>query len=138
MGRAHDLEGLHVAVTAGVEVGPADRRRFEVVADAILFDGIDVLPMEMMGTTDPRKTHQGGSDILVIARGQDAAASATEPFDSIALRGHESIAGVYPEHPELVERRLCEPRKRLIDSILTALEVAGRHLDSRKGRKVVG
>src|SRR6266852_4638534 len=84
--------------------------------------------MKEVGAADATQRAQRSPQVLVIARGQDAAASLTETCDSLAICLRQTIAGINRKQPELVELRSIQRAENAIVTCGVRFAIASYHL----------
>ena len=96
-------DSLVVAVRARMIVGPTDRRAFDVVADMPSRIRILMLRVKEMRAPDSAERTQRRAEVLVIASGENAAATLVKTRDALAVSLAQSVSGINCKKPELVE-----------------------------------
>src|SRR5204863_10101031 len=104
MRRGHG-NSLVVAVGARMIVGPGDRRSEGIVGDMSGGVGLRMFRVKKMGPADATQSAERNPQVLMIARGHDAAAPLAKVRDALAISHSQTVAGVDRKQPQLVKVR---------------------------------
>src|SRR6266404_2506913 len=107
-------------------VGPGNAGRPGVVDGLPAGVQFLVLTVEMVGVADAAEGTERDSQILMIARGQNAPTSLMEPGDRDAIVCTEAATNVDAEQPKLVEIGIVDLRQNRIVAVRVVLAIAGR------------
>jgi hypothetical protein len=124
MNRLDRRDFLIVAIRAGVIVGPRDRRGQHVVANVTRGIRILMLRVKEMRAPDSAQRTQRRSEILVIARGENAAAALVKTRDSFAVGVGQSVSGIDGKQPKLVDISLIEHAQDGVVAVCVCLSIA--------------
>src|SRR6266404_6055285 len=106
-------------------VGPGNAGRPGVVDGLPAGVQFLVLTVEMVGVADAAEGTERDSQILMIARGQNAPTSLMEPGDRDAIVCTEAATNVDAEQPKLVEIGIVDLRQNRIVAVAPAPVFAG-------------
>src|SRR6476659_8093785 len=105
---------LIVAVGAGMIVGPGNRGVERIVRNMPRSVGLWIFGVKEVSTADTTQGAQRRTEVFVVSRSHDAAATLPETRDALTVGDGETVPHINCKQPELVEiRRIKRAKDRI-------------------------
>src|SRR6185437_15527764 len=101
--RACNRDPLIVAVGAGMIVGPGNRGVEYIVRNMPRSVGLWIFGVKEMRTADTAEGAQRGTEVFMVSRRHDAAATLAEPSYALTVCDGETVSHINCKKPQLVK-----------------------------------